>query len=140
VHSVLRRAVRPPGNPSRFIVRRRGDRQLEIASTAFARPSGFGRTAFPYQNRLLVGRVERIKPSDLEAIPARFRPVFGRYVAEIGPDEIFRVDAVTLPLSQDGRSVDRMIELEDWRMAPGVRRGQIDPAAWRFEMLNWPAS
>src|ERR1700741_2639379 len=29
------------------------------------------------------------------------RPVFGRYVAEIGLDEIFRVDAVTLPLSQD---------------------------------------
>ena len=68
------------------------------------------------------------------------RPVFGRYVAEIGRDAIFRVDAVTLPLSQDGRSVDRMIEVEDWRMAPGVRRGQIDPAAWRFEMLDWPAT
>jgi hypothetical protein len=68
------------------------------------------------------------------------RPVFGRYVAEIGRDEIFRVDAVTLPLSQDGRSINRMIELEDWRMAPGVRRGQIDPAAWRFETLDWPAS
>jgi hypothetical protein len=68
------------------------------------------------------------------------RPVFGRYVAEIGRDEIFRVDAVTLPLSQDGRSIDRLIELEDWRMAPGVRRGQIDPAAWRFEMLDWPAT
>jgi PAS domain len=68
------------------------------------------------------------------------RPVFGRYVAEIGRDEIFRVDAVTLPLSQDGRSIDRMIELEDWSVAPGVRRGQIDPAAWRFEMLDLPAS
>ena len=68
------------------------------------------------------------------------RPVFGRYVAEIGPGAIFRVDAVTLPLSQDGRSFNRMIELEDWGMAPGVRRGQIDPAAWRFEMLDWPAS
>jgi hypothetical protein len=33
-----------------------------------------------------------------------------------------------------------MIELEDWRMVPGVQRGQIDPAAWRFEMLDWPAS
>jgi hypothetical protein len=68
------------------------------------------------------------------------RPVFGRYVAEIGRDAIFRVDAVTMPLSRDGRSIDRMIELEDWSMAPGVRRGQIDPAAWRFEMLDWPAT
>jgi hypothetical protein len=41
------------------------------------------------------------------------RRVFGRYVAEIGRDAIFRVDAVTLPLSQDGRSFNRMIEVED---------------------------
>jgi hypothetical protein len=67
------------------------------------------------------------------------RPVFGRYVAEIGRDAIFRVDAVTLPLSQDGRSFNRMIEI-NWGMAPGVRRGQIDPAAWRFETLDWPAT
>jgi hypothetical protein len=68
------------------------------------------------------------------------RPIFGRYVAEIGRGGTFRVETVTLPLSQDGQSVNRMIELQDWGMAPGVRRGQIDPAAWCFETLDWPAT
>jgi hypothetical protein len=64
------------------------------------------------------------------------RSIFGRYVAVVGWAGIFRVDTVTLALSQDGRSINRIIEVEDWSMAPGVRRGQIDPAAWRFEMLD----
>jgi hypothetical protein len=68
------------------------------------------------------------------------RPIFGRYIAEMGRNGTFRIESVTLPLSQDGRSIDRMIELEDWHMAPGARRRHIDPAAWRFEMLHWPAS
>jgi hypothetical protein len=52
-----------------------------------------------------------------------------------------RVDTVAAPLFQDGRLVDWIIEVEDWGMVPGVRRGQVDPAAWRFETLvDWPSS
>jgi hypothetical protein len=64
------------------------------------------------------------------------RPVFGQYVPRVGRHEMFRVETVTLPLSQDGSSVDRIIELEDWSMAPGVRRGQMQLWEWRFEMLD----
>jgi hypothetical protein len=63
-------------------------------------------------------------------------PIFGRYVARAGLGEIFRVDTVTLPLSHDGRSVDRIIELEDWSTLPGIRLHQIDPNDWRFETLD----
>jgi hypothetical protein len=64
------------------------------------------------------------------------RPIFGRYVARVGGNEIFQVDTVTLPLSSDGQSIDRVLEAEDWSMAPGVRRGQIDPGAWWFETVS----
>jgi PAS domain len=64
------------------------------------------------------------------------QPIFGRYVAQASMGEIFRVDVVMLPLSHDDRSVDRIIELEDWGMAPGLRRDKIDPKAWRFETLG----
>jgi hypothetical protein len=67
---------------------------------------------------------------------AERHPVFGRYIAGAGRDEVFRVDTVTLPLSPDGRSINRIIEIEDWSAAPGIRRGQIDQSAWRFEMLG----
>jgi hypothetical protein len=79
-------------------------------------------------------------PALYERLIGDRRPIFGRYVAVVGWAGIFRVDTVTLPLSQDGQSINRIIEVEDWSMAPGVRRGQIDPAAWRFEMLDWPAT
>jgi hypothetical protein len=36
--------------------------------------------------------------------------------------------------------LNRFIEVEDWSMAPGGRRGQIDPEARQFEMLDWPAT
>jgi len=63
-------------------------------------------------------------------------PIFGQYAAQSGQGEIFRVDTVTLPLSRDGQSISHVIELEDWSMAPGARRGQIAPDAWRFEILD----
>jgi hypothetical protein len=64
------------------------------------------------------------------------RPIFGRYIAEADWGAIFRVDTATLPLSQDGQSINRIIEVEDWSMASGVRRAQIDQDAWRFEILD----
>jgi hypothetical protein len=64
------------------------------------------------------------------------RPVFGQYVPKVRQSEAFLVDSVTLPLSRDGSSVDRIIEAEDWSMAPGVRRGQMQIDEWRFEMLG----
>jgi hypothetical protein len=57
-------------------------------------------------------------------------------MSRAGLGEIFRVDTVTLPLSHDGRSVDRIIELEDWSKLPGIRRYQVDPNDWRFETLD----
>ena len=115
------------------------DLRVRLAGTAIVESYGYdptGTTLRGFPHPLAYGAW---LPLYVKVIKGK-RPVFGRYVAEIGPDEIFRVDAVTMPLSQDGRSVDRVIELEDWGMAPGVRRGQIDPAAWRFEMLDWPAT
>jgi hypothetical protein len=65
-------------------------------------------------------------------------PCFGQYRigSHIAGDRW--VDSCTLPLSGDGRSVDRFIELEDWSMAGGLSAAQVDGDSWRFTMLDPP--
>jgi hypothetical protein len=64
------------------------------------------------------------------------QPTFGQYRIEARHASDRRVDSCTLPLSRDGRSVDRFIELEDWSMAGGLRAVQAEGRSWRFAPLD----
>jgi hypothetical protein len=64
------------------------------------------------------------------------RPVFGRYIREVCRNESLHVDTAIFPLSEDGRTINRILEIEDWGMAPGIRRGRTALCAWRFETLS----
>jgi PAS domain len=64
------------------------------------------------------------------------RPCFGQYTLENGPRDVARVDTGTFPLAGDGLTSDRIIEVEDWEMARGLKHRSVDPEAWRFRILN----
>jgi hypothetical protein len=69
---------------------------------------------------------------------ARPRACFGQYRLDVRIAEHRCVDTCTLPLSGDGRSVGRFIELEEWGMSGGLWASQVDSGSWRFAMLEPP--
>src|SRR5205823_4725717 len=60
------------------------------------------------------------------------RPFFGRYRGELGPDRIRYVDHGAFPLSDDGRQVSRIIEIEDWSEIRGASLIQLELPIWQF--------
>jgi hypothetical protein len=64
------------------------------------------------------------------------RPCFGQYTLQTGPHDVARVDTGTFPLASDGMTIDRIIEVEDWDMARGLKHRTVDPKAWRFGILE----
>jgi hypothetical protein len=63
------------------------------------------------------------------------RPLYGRYRGNLGPDLIRYVDHGAFPLSSDGATVDRIIEIEDWSDLRGVSLAKLDLPIWQFEPL-----
>ena len=63
-------------------------------------------------------------------------PHYGRYRGELGPDSLRVVDHGAFPLSNDGDSVHRIIEIEDWSGIRGVSLGKVDLPVWHFHPLT----
>ena len=63
-------------------------------------------------------------------------PCFGQYSLPTGPGELARVDTGSFPLAKPGGAIDRVIEVEDWDMARGLKHRLVDPSAWRFQILD----
>ena len=61
---------------------------------------------------------------------------YGHYRGEIGPDSLRFVDHGAFPLSSDGETVDRIIEIEDWSGIRGVSLGKLETPIWKFEALG----
>jgi hypothetical protein len=69
----------------------------------------------------------------------RRAPSFGQYRMPIGLTETRRVDVGIFPLSSNGTSVDRLIELEDWETAEGFLPRVSSPTALQFATFPAPA-
>jgi PAS domain len=61
---------------------------------------------------------------------------YGRYRGELGLDSLRFVDHAAFPLSSDGETVGRIIEIEDWSGVRGVRLGKLETPTWKFEALG----
>lgn len=62
-------------------------------------------------------------------------PVYGRYSLSSDYVQTQYVDAGIFPLSTDGATVDRTIELEDWSLAAALAPSVLMHPAWRFDLL-----
>ena len=65
----------------------------------------------------------------------RRTPSFGQYRMPLSLTEMQRVDVGIFPLSSDGVSVDRLIELEDWWADGSLKPHATSPTALAFTML-----
>ena len=68
-------------------------------------------------------------------VVAEGRPFYARYCGDFGPDFLRHVDHGAFPLSETGRQVDGIVEVEDWSAIRGLHPGHIDLPVWRFEPL-----
>jgi hypothetical protein len=64
------------------------------------------------------------------------RPFYGRYRGDLWPDLIRYADHGAFPLSSDGVTIDRIIEIEDWSGFHGVSLAKVELPIWRFEPLQ----
>jgi len=62
-------------------------------------------------------------------------PVFGQTRATVRPGDVHLFQLVVLPLSDDGETVNRTVELEDWEMLRRLSKADVDAAEWRLEPL-----
>jgi hypothetical protein len=63
---------------------------------------------------------------------ARRGPCFGQYKIPLGVSQFDLVDAAAFPLSDDGNTINRFIELVDWPFLSG-----FGPAAWHRTPQNF---
>jgi hypothetical protein len=63
-------------------------------------------------------------------------PVFGRASGALGSVELFRADWVLLPLSTDGTSVDRSLEMEDWTKGNPTANYNDSRIVWSVTALS----
>ena len=63
------------------------------------------------------------------------RPCFGRYSLSSDYVRTQYVDAGIFPLSANGETVDRTVELEDWSEAVALAPSALMHPAWRFDLL-----
>jgi hypothetical protein len=61
------------------------------------------------------------------------RPHYGVYHGVAGSDLDYKVDHVSLPLSDDGSRVNRIMELEDWSMIRNLSPTRLGVLSWRFD-------
>jgi hypothetical protein len=64
------------------------------------------------------------------------RPLYGRYRGDLDSDVVRYVDHGAFPLSSDGATVDRVIEIEDWSEIRGVALIKLELPIWQFEPLS----
>jgi hypothetical protein len=62
-------------------------------------------------------------------------PCFGQYKIPVSTSRFQVVDAAVLPLSDDGTTINRFIELVDWKIEPGVGPRTSHRTALNFRVL-----
>jgi hypothetical protein len=87
-------------------------------------------------------RAMKVLDSDVESwlnyyrrIVDEQRPLFGRYRVTADSEFMRIADHVALPLSDDGVTVNRIIEIEDWSAIRGINLRRMENTVWRFEPL-----
>lgn len=63
-------------------------------------------------------------------------PVFGRTRATVQPGDDRFFEWILLPLSSDGETVDKTLELEDWEALRRMSDDQIEHATWSVEVFK----
>jgi len=63
-------------------------------------------------------------------------PCFAQYKVSMSPKEALVVDVGVFPLSSDGATIDRLIELEDWRAEGAFRPRVIKPSVQDFTIFR----
>src|SRR5262249_52927127 len=69
----------------------------------------------------------------------RRSPTFGQYNIPVGLAETRAIDVGVFPLSSDGTTIDRLIELEDWWADRALPPRVLRPTAEAFSILSTPA-
>lgn len=66
----------------------------------------------------------------------RREPVFGRARATLPHGDVRFFEWVMLPLSSDGETVDKTVELEDWEALRRMSDTQLEQSDWSVEMFD----
>lgn len=63
-------------------------------------------------------------------------PIVGRNRATVQPGDERLFEWIILPLSSDGNTVDKTLELEDWEALCRMSAEEIEQASWNVEVLK----
>lgn len=114
------------------------DLRFRLVGTAIVESTGYDFTGRHFRDMPVTTGME-IWIKHYVRVATEKRPFYGRYRGDLGPELVRYVDHGAFPLSSDGSTVDRMIEIEDWSEIRGVSLVKMEQRVWRFELIPDPA-
>jgi len=108
---------------------------FRLAGTAVVEAAGRDLTGQWLHEAVVDGGVELWMRNYSRLVESR-RPVFGRTRATMKADDVRVFEWVMLPLSSDGKVVDKTLELEDWDALRSMSAEEIDRATWEVEAFK----
>ena len=109
--------------------------QFRLAGTAVTEAAGRDLTGKWMHAVPRDGGLEGWKASYLR-LTRQCAPVFGRTRATVRPGIERTFEWIMLPLSSDGVTVDKTLELEDWEALRNMTEEQIEHASWNTEVFK----
>jgi len=113
------------------------DLRFRLVGTSIVEAVGYDFTGKRFHEMPVTTGMERWL-THYQRVVEHKRPHYGRYRGELGPETVRYVDHGAFPLSSNGTTVDRIIEIEDWSTVRGVALGKLDMPIWRFQPLPGP--
>lgn len=108
---------------------------FRLVGTAVAEAAGRNLTGQWLHEAQLDGGLEPWMASYARLVRDR-APVCGRTRATIRPGDERQFEWILLPLSSDGETVDKTLELEDWEALRQMSNDEISHATWTIEVFE----
>lgn len=108
---------------------------IRLVGTAVAEAAGRNLTGQWLHEAQLDGGVELWLRNYRRLVEERV-PVCGRTRATVRPGDERFFEWILLPLSSDGRVVDKTVELEDWEALRRMSEDEINHATWTVEVFK----
>jgi hypothetical protein len=111
------------------------DLRFRLAGTALVEAAGYDFMGCNLRAmKLLNGDVEGWLRYYRQIVDQK-RPSFGHYQGIVKSDVVYVADCAMLPLSDDGQTVNRIIQVEDWSAIHGANLKRLPNIVWRFAPL-----
>ncbi len=110
------------------------DLRFRLVGTAIVEATGYDFTGRSFREMPVTTGIDIWMAHYARVVNGK-QPFYGRYRGDLGPELVRYVEHGAFPLSSDGSTVARIIEIEDWSEIRGVNLIKAEQPVWRFEPL-----